>query len=51
MAATATYAVEIRGPDDTLEFETGPMARTLTRLEVEPLEVATGASAAGTPAP
>jgi hypothetical protein len=49
--AAATYAVEIRSPEDTLESEAGPMARTLTRLEVEPLEVATGGSAAGTPAP
>ena len=51
MAATATYAVEIRSPDDTLEFEAGPLARTLTRLEVEPLEAGIGAAAAGTPTP
>jgi len=49
MTSTATYAVEIRSPDDTLEFEAGPMARTLTRLEVAPLEAGLGAAAAGTP--
>ncbi|MCD6030248.1 MAG: hypothetical protein K0S78_2422 [Thermomicrobiales bacterium] len=50
--ATALYTAEGILPDGTVVFSASPPTTgTLTRVEVESLAAATGASAAGTPAP